>query len=274
MTVAFVLGGGGNLGAIQVGMLRALVDRGVRPDLIVGCSVGALNGAAFAADPTAAGVDRLEALWTTMDGRDVLPTGWVTTTAALARRGEAVHTLAGLRAVVEGFLTARTFAELAVPFTCVATDLAAAGPAWFSEGPLVDAILASAAVPAVYPAVVLDGRRYVDGAVVDDVPVGRAAELGALRLYVLTVGTVDRPRRPPRRPVDAAVAAYWVARRHRFRQELAALPAGVEAVVLPTGDPPGVRYNDFTRAAELIAAAHRATSTALAGPGGGPVGPH
>lgn len=264
MTVAFVLGGGGNLGAIQVGMLQALVDAGVRPDVIVGCSVGALNGAAFAADPTGACVDRLAALWRGLDGRDVLPSRWVTTTVALARPGEAVHSLAGLRAVVEDFLAVRTFADLAVPFQCVATDLAAAAPAWFADGPLVDALLASAAVPAVYPAVEVGGRRYADGAVVDDVPVGRAAELGADLLYVLTVGTVDRPRRPPRRPLDAAVAAYWVARRHRLRRELAMLPPGVEAVVLPTGDPPAVRPHDFTRADVLMATARAATAAALA----------
>jgi NTE family protein len=265
VTVAFVLGGGGNLGAVQVGMLLALVDAGIRPDLVVGCSVGAMNGAAFAAEPTRACLDRLERLWTGLDGRDVLPSSRLATGAALLRTGPSVHSLAGLRAVVEAFLTVRSFADLAVPFQCVATDLGAAAPAWFADGPLVDALLASAAVPAVYPPVDLGGRRYADGAVVDDVPVGRAAELGADLLYVLTVGTVDRPRRPPRRPLDAAVAAYWVARRHRLRRELAALPAGVRAVVLPTGDPPPIRPNDFTRSAELIARAREAATAALAG---------
>ena len=264
MTVAFVLGGGGNLGAIQVGMLQALADEGVRPDLVVGCSVGALNGAAFASDPTGDCLDRLATLWKGLDGRDVLPSRWLSTTVALARRGEAVHTLAGLRAVVEEFLAGRSFADLVVPFHCVATDLEAAAPAWFADGPLVDALLASCAVPAVYPPVELDGRRLVDGAVVDDVPVGRAVELGADLLYVLTVGTVDRPRRPPRRPLDAAVAAYWVARRHRLRRELAVLPAGVEAVLLPTGDPPAMRPHDLTRAGALIATAREATAAALA----------
>lgn len=263
MSVAFVLGGGGNLGAVQVGMLRALLDAGVRPDLVVGCSVGALNGAAFAADPTSACLDRLETLWSGLPARGVLPAGWVSVTVALARPGEAIHPIGPLRSVVEDFLPVRTFAELAVPFQCVATDLADAAPTWFGDGPLVDALLASAAVPALYPAVEVGGRRYVDGAVLDDVPVGRAAALGARRIYVLTVGTVDRQRRPPRRPVEAAVAAYWVARRHRFRRELAALPPGVEAVVLPTGDPPSVRYNDLTRAREMVAAAREASAAAL-----------
>lgn len=263
MNVAFVLGGGGNLGALQVGMLQALVDAGVEPDVVLGCSVGALNGAAYAAEPTRACLDRLERLWHRLDGRDVLPAGWLTTTVALTRRGEAVHSLAGLRTVVEEFLPVRTFAELALPFQCVATDLAAARERWFTEGSLVDAILASSAVPAIYPPVELDGTRYVDGAVVDDVPLLRAVALGARRLYVLTVGTVDRPRPAPRRPLDAAVAAYWVARRHRFRRDLAALPPGVEAVVLPTGSPPSIRYNDFTRAGALIAAARAASAAVL-----------
>ena len=97
--VAFVLSGGGNLGAIQVGMLRALVERGVRADIVLGCSVGALNGAAYAADPTPEGIGRLETLWRNIDDDAVMPSSWLPTQLMLARRRPAVHDSAGLRAL-------------------------------------------------------------------------------------------------------------------------------------------------------------------------------
>lgn len=262
--VAFVLGGGGNLGAVQVGMLRALVEHEVAPDLIVGCSVGAVNGVAFAQDPSLVGVAKLEQLWRTLDGKEIMRSRWVPPAVQVARRGVAIADNDGLRRALEAALAVERFEDLAVPFECVATDVDAAREVWFSSGPLVEPILASAALPSVYPPVEIDGVRYIDGAVVNDIPVSRAVELGARRLYVLHVGSFDRPLPSPRRPVDMAVQAYWIARRHRFHRDLATLPKGVEAVVLPPGDPPRIRFDDFTRSRELIDAAYSASSALLA----------
>ncbi len=147
----------------------------------------------------------------------------------------------------------------------MATDVDAVREVWFSSGPLVDPLLASAALPAVFPAVDIDGVRYLDGAIVNDVPVTRAVELGARTIYVLHCGTIDRPRPDPRRPLDVAVQAYWVARHHRFKRDLAMLPDGVEAIVLPTGETPALRFNDFTHSAELIRAGRSATERFLDG---------
>src|SRR3954447_15993278 len=114
MTTAFVLGGGGNLGAVQVGMLRALLEHDIAPDAVFGCSVGALNGAALCQDPTRPNVERLTELWCNLHGKDVLPTGWFSTAVQMARRGEALHTLGPMRDLIEAFLTARQFDELQV----------------------------------------------------------------------------------------------------------------------------------------------------------------
>jgi NTE family protein len=263
--VAFVLSGGGNLGALQIGMMRALLEHDVRPDLIVGCSVGAINGAGLAEDPTLAGALRLERLWRALDGKELMPAGWLPNTVAIARRGEAIHENLGLRHHLEQSLTARTFEELAVPFQCVATDVVGVREVWFRSGPLIEPILASAALPAVYPAVEIDGVRYLDGGIVDDVPMSRAVELGARTLYVLQVGLFSRPRPEPKRPLDVAVQAYWIARHHRFKRELAAMPPGIDVHLLPTGQTPYMRYNDFTRTSELISLAYEASSAYLAG---------
>ncbi|HEY6417244.1 MAG TPA: patatin-like phospholipase family protein [Acidimicrobiales bacterium] len=263
--VGFVLSGGGNLGALQIGMMRALLEHDIRPDLVVGCSVGAINGAGLAEDPTLAGALRLERLWRALDGKELMPAGWLPNTVAIARRGEAIHENQGLRRHLEQSLTARTFEELAVPFQCVATDVVGVREVWFRSGPLIEPILASAALPAVYPAVEIDGVRYLDGGIVDDVPMSRAVELGARTLYVLQVGLFSRPRPEPKRPLDVAVQAYWIARHHRFKRELAAMPPDIELHLLPTGETPSMRYNDFTRTSELISLAYEASSAYLAG---------
>jgi NTE family protein len=263
--VAFVLSGGGNLGALQIGMMRALLEHDIRPDLIVGCSVGAINGAGLAEDPTLAGALRLERLWRALDGKELMPAGWLPNSVAIARRGEAIHDNHGLRRHLEQSLTARTFEELPVPFQCVATDVVGVREVWFRSGPLIEPILASAALPAVYPAVEIDGVRYLDGAIVDDVPMVRAVELGARTLYVMQVGLFSRPRPEPKRPLDVAIQAYWIARHHRFKRELAAMPPHIELYLLPTGQTPYMRYNDFTRTSELISLAYEASSAYLAG---------
>jgi NTE family protein len=260
---AFVLSGGGNLGALQVGMLRALFERRIEPDLVLGCSVGALNGAAIAADPSLAMVGRLQELWRDIADQDVMPAGMWPTTVQLARKRVAIHDNANLRRVVEEMLPARRFEDLRVPFQCVAAALTEGTETWFTSGDLVDPILASAALPAVYPPVEIDGHRYLDGAIVNDVPVSRAVALEADRIFVLHVGSWDRPRPEPKRPIDMAMYAYWLARRSRFQRDLAHIPSNIEVLVLPPGDTPVLRYNDFGHSDEMIASSYQATSAFL-----------
>lgn len=252
---ALVLSGGGNLGALQVGQLRALVERGVEPDLVIGCSIGALNGSAFAANPTMAGVRRLESEWLDLQEQpgSVMPGSWIPSPLLLVRKGASLAPNEGLRATIERFLGGRErFEELEVAFECVATDVDAGTERFFSEGPLVEPILASAALPAVYPMVTIDDRRYFDGGVLDNVPITRAVGLGARKVYVLHVGLHGKPSPEVRRPADSAMIAYWIARNARFARDLAGLPKQVEAVVLPLGHRPEIRYDDFSRSAELM----------------------
>jgi NTE family protein len=263
--VAAVLSGGGNHGAVQVGMLRSLVEHDIRPELVLGCSIGAVNGAAYAQDPTLTGIARLEELWRGADARRLFPAGLLPNAVAIARKGESIQGNERLRAMLEKLLLVERFEDLSVPFQCVATDIEAVREEWFCSGALLEPILASSALPAVLPAVEIEGVRYLDGAIVNDVPVSRAVELGARTIYVLHCGTIDRPRADPKRPLDVAVQAYWAARHHRFKRDLASLPAGIEAIVLPTGQTPALRFNDFTRSAELIRAAHSATERFLDG---------
>ena len=207
--VAFVLSSGANLGAVQVGMLRALIEHDIRPDLVVGCSIGAINGAGLAEDPTDTGVARLESLWQAMDGRDLMPRRWLPPPIVLAaRRRDAVHTQDALAAVLRRTLAADRFEDLAVPFQCVATDIAAEREAWFSEGPLVEALLASAAIPAVYPLVEIDGRRYLDGGMISPIPVDEALAAGATHVLALQTRPYGIPRRSASRIGDRLIVRH------------------------------------------------------------------
>jgi NTE family protein len=232
---AFVLGGGGVLGAVQLGMLRALLDAGLVPDLVVGTSVGALNGAALAALPTDEVVDRLAAAWRSPDTQELFGAGNMARLREFVRSGVAAHSAGPLRRMAEKLLGDLRIEDLPIRFTCCAANIEDAAEHWFETGSVVDAVLASAAVPGLLPPVEIDGRHYLDGGLVHSIPLGRAVELGAERVFVLQVGRVDQPLQPPRRPWEVALVAFEISRRHRYARELAALPPGVEVHVLPTG---------------------------------------
>ena len=261
---AFVLGGGGVLGAAEVGMLQALLEHGVRPDLVVGTSVGAVNGALVAADPTPGAVDRLRGVWEELASRRVFAGSVLGRVGTLVRTRTHLHPREPLRDLLEAFLPVRTFAGLRVPFQCVAASIERAAEHWFTDGDLVDAVLASCAVPGLLPPVEVDGEHYLDGGLVHSIPVGRAVALGADTVYVLHVGRIDRPLRPPTRPWEVATVAFEIARRHRFAREMATLPDGVEVHVLPTGggsakDDSPLSYRNLSAARTRIERAYRAS---------------
>jgi NTE family protein len=268
---AFVLGGGGLLGAAEVGMLQALFDREIRPDLIVGTSVGAINGALVAADPQLSAVDRLREVWQDLAARGIFVGSVLARMGTLVRTRTHLHPREPLRDLLVEHLPVKTFAELQVPFQCVAASIERAAEQWFSDGPLVEALLASSAVPGLLPPVEIGGEHYLDGGLVHSIPVGRAVALGADTIYVLHVGRIDRPLRPPARPWEVATVAFEIARRHRFAADLAALPDGVTVHVLPSGEqaPPAagdlrsLRYRNFSAVPDRIERAHRAAGQYL-----------
>jgi NTE family protein len=243
---AFVLGGGGLLGAVEVGMLRALLEYGVQPDLIVGTSVGALNGLVVANDPTPGVVDRLLDLWRSVSESNEVYSdpAWRQVRRAM-RTGTHLHSSAPLRERLEREFGNLTFDQLAVPFQCCAASIERAAETWFSEGPVVPAVVASAAVPGLLPPARVGDEHYLDGGIVNSIPVGRAVQLGATRLFVLQVGRIDRPLKAPRKPWEVARVSFEIARRHRFVREMAELPDGVSAHVLPAG---GTARDDSARA--------------------------
>jgi NTE family protein len=268
--VAFVLGGGGVFGATQVGMLRALVEAGIRPDVILGTSVGAVNGAVIAADPTDTGVKGLTDLWRSMGASGIFSENVLTRATTLAKHRTHLYSAAPLRKQLREHLPA-TFAELRVPFQCVAASIERAGARWFSTGDLPDAVLASCAVPGLLPPVEIDGEHFLDGGLVHSIPVGRALALGATDIYVMHVGRIEQPLRPPRSLWDVCLLSFELARRHRFVEEMAGLPAEVRAHVLPSGEESmpliSMRYRGAARVAGRIERGYQSAAAYLAGIG-------
>ena len=244
--VAFVLGGGGILGAHEVGMLRALVERSIVPDVVLGTSVGAINGALFAAEPTVAGVMRLSRLWVDARLGEITAGTVLRRVTTLARTGTHLQSLSDVRQRLAQALPVTRIEQLQLPFQCVAASIEHAAEQWFTEGDLADAVLASCAVPGILPPVQIGDEHFIDGGIVNSVPVQRAVLLGARTIYVLQVGRLEKPLRPPRWPWEVGLVAFEVARRHRFASDLTSMPEGVTLRALPTGGSAAPAYNDVS----------------------------
>lgn len=257
---AFVLSGGGNQGVSQVGMLRALLERGIRPDVVIGTSVGALNGAVIATDPTLPQVEHLEEVWSELTSERVFPGGTIRRAWNLLRRDDHLISNDGLREMIEHSVIAESFADLAVPLRVVSADLLSGAELVFASGAVRPALMASAALPGIFPPVRLGEWVLVDGAIVNLVPISHALAGPVDRIYVLDVSD-PMTERPVRSPLDVVIRSVAISREQRFDLELQWVPEDVELVVLPAPDDDR-DFFDFSGARELIdqalVLAHRA----------------
>lgn len=264
-STAFVLAGGGTRGAVQVGMLAELVDRGIRADRVYGASVGAINAAGYCGDPTPAGVRRMEEVWSGLSGDLVFPRTRGQGPWTYFQRRRAVHSNEGLRKIIESGVTFDLLEEATIPLEVVATSLTDGRERWLDRGPVVEAVLASAAIPAILPPVTIDGDTLIDGGVVNNVPLFRAVEAGATRVFVLLCGPLYYRPPDPKRPVEAVLTAFFIAVHARFARELAAVPPGIEVVVFSGGGQPTADYRNFAGTAELVAAGRAEVAAVLDG---------
>jgi NTE family protein len=262
-STAFVFAGGGSFGAVQVGMLRELVAHGVRPDMVVGSSAGAINGAYFAGAPDADGIERLDAVWRGLGRRDVFPITLRSAAAFLVHRQPVVDS-SGLRALLERHLPYRDLEKAPLPVHVVATDLLHGATVRLSKGPAVEAVLASCAIPAAFPPVVIDDHYLVDGAVASNTPVGVAVELGAKRIVVLPTGYACALHEPPRGAIACALQAITLLTAHQLVVEIEKFRGEVEIVTVPPLCPLSVSPYDFSRGGELIDRASEQTRKWLA----------
>jgi NTE family protein len=255
MTTAFVLAGGGSLGAVQVGMLKALARSNILPDLVIGASVGAINAAYFATAPSAEGVARLERTWLGLRSADVFPLSPVSSLLAILGRRDHLISPARLRALIESELPCERIEHTKLPCYVVATDVLEGTEVCLSRGPLAPALLASAAIPAVFPSVLVEGRYLIDGGVANNTPISSAVKLGASRIIVLATGISCALEEPPRGAVALALHAVNLLVMRQLVGDIEHFSNRAEIIVLPPLCPVAVSSYDFSQTADLI---HRA----------------
>jgi NTE family protein len=251
---AFVLSGGGNQGVSQVGMLRALLERGIVPDVVIGTSAGALNGAAVAYAPNLTGVAQLAVVWEQLQADHVFPGGRIHRAWNVVR-GTHLFGNEGLAALIHHSTPARSFSDLEIPLRVIATDLDTGEEVVIARGPLKPALLASTALPGVFPIVEHAGRRLVDGGVVNNVPLWHALSGPVDRIFVLNVssGAGDHAVRSP---LDVVMTSFMHARNQRYELERRHAIEHVDIIDLPRPHD-GRDLFDFSGAHALIESAYQ-----------------
>jgi NTE family protein len=263
---AFVFSGGGSLGAAQVGALRALLEAGIRPDVVVGCSVGALNAAALAVDPTLDRVLEMERVWRGVErhhvfgrSRRLAPTPLLNA----VRRDDHLSEPEALRSLVRSWVPVADLAHTAVPCHVVTTDLERGLATWWSAGDPVEVLSASACLPALFPPVRLGDSLHVDGGVTAPVPVNRALELGAMRVWVLDVSGGVLGRRGARMTaLDVLLHSFAISRSLLDRQLPGPHP-DQQVIRLRRPDVGHLEMRDFSQTARLMAAGYAVAREAL-----------
>jgi NTE family protein len=264
---AFALSGGGNLGALQAGAMRALVERGIEPDLVVGSSVGALNAAFYATHPGLPGCVALETAWTTLRRRDVFRFEFMRILAGVLGIRDHLVATRRLRQLIRLWLGIERIEDAPVPFAAVATDALSGESVVMRSGDVASALLASSAIPGLFPPVHHRGRWLVDGSLSAACPVTEALDLGADTVYVLTTATAPR-RRPPRGALAMAMNSVSLVTARLQRSQLKeaehrARARGGTVWAVPSPEPEAPSPFDFRRSRQLAATAYGCASTWL-----------
>src|SRR6476619_4687704 len=263
LKTAFVLAGGGSFGAIQVGMLHSLVTHGVTADMVVGSSVGALNGAFYAGDPTPGGVERLGTIWRGLTRHDVFPVTWRTMLGFLWRRDFLIpHD--GIRKLIDDYIPYRSLQDARLPVHIVATDIITGDSVVLSEGSTAEAIVASTAIPGAFAPVRYKDFYLADGAISSNTPVRVAVAKGARRLIILPTGYACATHTPPPGAVASALHALTLLIARQLVAELEGLGPGIEYFVVPPLCPLVGSPYDFSRTADHITRAIQSTDAWLA----------
>jgi NTE family protein len=273
MKTAFVLSGGGSLGAVQVGMLQALTERQISPDLLVGTSAGALNAAFVAGHGTGhAALRQLANSWQAVHRRDIFPLQPLRHLRAMTGSGRSLCSEQGLRRLIAGHLTFDRLEDARIPVHIVTTNLLSGEEVLLSRGDALTAVLASAAIPGVFPPVERDGQILVDGGLADNAAISQAVALGADRVFVLPTGYACALTEAPARPIAAALQALGLLIQQRLINDVALYAERVELTVLPPLCPLDVSPADFSQSRDLISRARSAAALWL--DGGHPSPPH
>jgi NTE family protein len=259
---AFVLAGGGSFGAIQVGMMHALAANGITPDMVVGSSVGALNGAYYAGNPTLKGVSQLETIWRGLRRADVFPLTF-RTLLGFVWRHDFLITHDGIQKLIDDHLPYRNLQDAKLPVHIVTTDIVSGNSVVISDGPADQAIIASTAIPGAFAPIHYKDLYLADGAISSNTPIKAAVTKGARRLIILPTGYACAVEKPPIGAVANALHALTLLITRQLVSDLENLSPDIEYFVVPPLCPLVGSPYDFSRTSDHIERAIRSTEAWL-----------
>ena len=237
-------------------MLIALEDAGIRPDVIIGTSVGAVNGAWIAGGRSAV---ELAQLWRTLRRSDVYPIDLVLGFLGFIGLRDHLVSDGPLRRLLSAYLAFERMEDAAVPFHVVATDVLTGRDLRLGTGSAIDAVLASAAIPGIFPPVTIDGVELMDGGIANNTPISHAVTLGADEVWVLSTGHACGLTKPPHTALSMMLHAFSVAIEERLNLDIEEYAETVDLKVVPPLCPVNVLPTDFGQSARLIDAARAQT---------------
>ena len=248
----FVFSGGAVRGAAQIGMLKALCEARIKPDAVVGVSIGAMNGFWFACNPQLGQVDELEKLWLQAVEEPPISGNALRRVASILRGKPSFDTGEKLRKFLEDNVPVEKLNQTAVPFHLGTTNASTGLIKWWNKGPSVDLLLASAALPGLLPAVQLgDNDYHLDGGVVSNIPLRKAVSLKPTKLVVLDVASRFLP--PEKQTaISLMMIGFRAASAELSRQEWADVPKNVKVLHIALQDPDGDLDIDFQNVPDLI----------------------
>ena len=263
MKTAFVLSGGGNLGALQAGSVVALMEAGIEPDLLVGASVGAMNSAFLATHPGLEGARSLRDAWAALRREEAVQLNPLVALMGFFGLRDHLISAAPPRRLISKWIPIDRFEDASLPCGAVATDALSGEAVVLSSGNVGDALAASSAIPGIFPPINFEGRWLIDGSLSSNRPVLEAQDLGAQEIYLITTATARRTA-PPRGVVAVAmnsvslltarVALLELNEAYRRAREM-----GGHVHVVPSAEPTAPGPFDYRRSAALSDQAHLKT---------------
>jgi NTE family protein len=257
--VAFVLSGGGSLGSVQVGMIKALFEHGIVPDFFVGSSVGAINAAFICGNPTMEGVLILERIWLSVKGKDIFPTGLVSSVIRILRNKSYLISNHGLRRLLENHLPYASLGETKITCLLIATDILTGEQVVLTSGNIVDAVLASSALPGIFPTMELAGRFLFDGSISSNTPLSVAAEYGAKEVFILPAGYVATLQKKPSGVVNIFLHSLNILMGQQFFRDIEFFRNNINIHILPPIKQQSTFFNDLSKTEEYLSVSYRST---------------
>ncbi len=256
---AFIFSGGASLGAVEVGMLKAIVEDGYMADLVLGTSVGALNGAIYASDPTIEGVKTLEQTWRNIKMFDVFTPSVLTPIKNIATFGQYLISPKNLRKLMDDHLNFTKIEETKIPLYITTTDINTGDEVVFNKGLVIEALLASAGIPGVFPPQRMGQRLLVDGGLVNNSPISSAVKLGAERVVVFPIGFPYTPNKEPKNILEILFRTLIYLLNRQLSADYHIYKDKVQLIIIPPPENITVGPHDFSKSDRLIDRAYKCT---------------